>query len=102
MRVRFSNKARRDLAEIGAFIGQRSPYWASRFTKELAFACQAVGDMPKAFPVLPSRENSDIRKRAYKGYLIFYRIELDGVSILHIFNGARDYERVLFPEEEQP
>jgi plasmid stabilization system protein ParE len=99
MRVRFSDKAKRDLAEIGAFIRRQSPYWAARFTRELAFACRAIGDMPHAFPLLPEREATGIRKRAYKGYLIFYEVEPDGVSILHIFNGARDFERILFPDE---
>ncbi|MBB5518745.1 plasmid stabilization system protein ParE [Amphiplicatus metriothermophilus] len=30
--------------------------------------------------------------------MIFYRIEVDAVEILHVIHGARDYERILFPE----
>jgi toxin ParE1/3/4 len=102
MRVRFSDEAKQDLAEIGGFIRRRSPYWATRFTRELAYACRSLGDMPLAFPALPGHETSGIRKRIYKGYLIFYRVETDLISIVHIFNGARNYRPDLFPEDDQP
>jgi toxin ParE1/3/4 len=102
MRVRFSDEAKADLREIGAFIHRRSPYWSARFLRELTYACRSLADMPLRFPVLPGREESGIRRRVYKGYLIFYRVDPDVVSIIHIMNGARDYERVLFPEDEQP
>jgi toxin ParE1/3/4 len=102
MRVRYSDEAKADLREIGAFIRKQSPYWSARFLRELAYACKSLKDMPFRFSILPGRESSGIRRRVYKGYLIFYRVEEDSISILHIFNGARDYERILFPDDEQP
>jgi toxin ParE1/3/4 len=102
MRVRFSEEAKADLREIGAFIGKHSRYWSARFLRELTYACRNIADMPLRFPLVPDREESGIRRRVYKGYLIFYRVEGDVVSIIHIMNGARDFERVLFPDDEQP
>jgi toxin ParE1/3/4 len=102
MRVQFSDEAKNDLREIGAFIRKQSPHWSARFVRELAYACKALRDMPMRFPVLPELEKSRVRRRAYKGYLIFYRVDDGLVSIIHILNGARDYERVLFPDDEQP
>jgi len=102
MRVRYSDEAKADLKEIGAFIGRRSPFWSARFLRELSYACRSLADMPLRFPMIPDREGSGIRRRAYKGYLIFYRVDGDCVWIVHILNAARDYERVLFPDDEQP
>jgi plasmid stabilization system protein ParE len=31
-------------------------------------------------------------------YLIFYRVSDEGVEILHVLHGARDYEAILFPD----
>jgi toxin ParE1/3/4 len=101
MRVRYSEQAKADLREIGEFIGRGSRYWSARFLRELAYACRGLADMPLRFPVIPEREESGIRRRVYKGYLIFYRVEDDVVSIIHILNGARDHERILFPDDER-
>jgi toxin ParE1/3/4 len=102
MRVQYSEEAKADLREIGAFIGQRSRYWSKRFLRELTYACRSLAHMPLRYPIIPEREDSGIRRRVYKGYLIFYRVEAEVVSIIHILNGARDYERVLFPDDELP
>jgi toxin ParE1/3/4 len=102
MRVQYSDEAKADFREIGAFIRKQSPYWSARFLRELAFACKSLKDMPLRFQMLPGHEAAGIRRRVYKGYLIFYRVEEDSISIIHILNGARDHERVLFPDDEQP
>jgi len=54
--------------------------------------------MPRAYPILPHRRESQIRRKPYRNYLIFYRVRKDAVEILHVLHGARDYERLLFPK----
>jgi toxin ParE1/3/4 len=100
--VEFSAEAISDLEQIGQYISQESPYWASRFIQELIYACGTIADLPLGYPLYPDRETSGIRKKVYKRYLIFYRFEATEVSIIHILHGARDYERILFPDDEQP
>ena len=39
-----------------------------------------------------------IRRRPFGNYLIFYRIGIDAIEVVHILHGARDYEPLLFPE----
>jgi plasmid stabilization system protein ParE len=34
-----------------------------------------------------------------RGYLIFYRVEANEAQIPRVLHGARDYERVLFPDD---
>ncbi len=53
--------------------------------------------MPQGFPLLPRYEHHDICCR-FRDYVIFYRVEDDRISILHILRGARDHEALLFPE----
>lgn len=102
MRVQYSEEVKADLRDIGTFIGKRSRYWSTRFIRELTFACRGLAYMPLRYPLVPEKESSGVRRRVYKGYIIFYRVEGDVVSIIHILNGARDYERALFPDDEQP
>jgi toxin ParE1/3/4 len=58
-----------------------------------------VADNPLAFPLVPHHECRGIRRRVFRGYLIFYRTEADSVSIVRVLHGAQDYEAVLFGEE---
>ncbi len=41
-----------------------------------------------------------IRRRPYGNYLIFHRVAGNTIEILHVLHGARDYEAILFPEEQ--
>ena len=99
MKVALTEAALDDLFRIGQFINHDSPVRAKTFVRELYDRCRRLGGMPKAFPLLPGREHTGIRRRPYGNYLIFYWINGDTVEILHDLNGAQDYERVLFPDD---
>jgi toxin ParE1/3/4 len=98
MKVIITGPARKDLEAIGDWISTDNPVRARSFNRELVAAAKSLARYPRRFPVLPGREESDIRRRAYRSYLIFYRIEEKQVEVLRILNGARDYEALLFPE----
>ena len=99
MRVVFSHQAQAGLREIAFFIARDDKMRALSFVRELRTKAQDVGGMPRAFPLVPRYEHHGIRRRPFGNYLIFYRIEDDRVSIVHILHGARDYERLLFRDE---
>ncbi|MFF0950878.1 type II toxin-antitoxin system RelE/ParE family toxin [Rhizobium leguminosarum] len=48
--------------------------------------------------MVPRYEHTGIRRRPYGNYLIFYRVGEDRIEILHILNGAQDFESILFSE----
>ena len=52
--------------------------------------------MPRAFPLVPHRKNTDVRRRVHKNYLIFYRVGAEHVDVLRVVHGAQDYEPWLF------
>ncbi|SNT72100.1 type II toxin-antitoxin system RelE/ParE family toxin [Amphiplicatus metriothermophilus] len=98
MKVVVTDAAFDDLLRIGQAIAQDNPARAATFVEELQACCERLGHAPRAFPLLPGHEERGVRRRPYRDYMIFYRIEVDAVEILHVIHGARDYERILFPE----
>lgn len=69
------------------------------FVAELQDRCARLGFMPKAFPLIVGYEKFGIRRRPHGNYLIFYWVKKNTVEILHILNGAQDYESILFADE---
>jgi toxin ParE1/3/4 len=98
MRVVVSDHAKVGLRDIALFIARDSKTRARSFVRELQAKAREIGDMPRAFPLVPRYEHHGIRRRPYRDYLIFYRIEDDSVVIIHVLHGARDYEALLFLE----
>ena len=63
------------------------------------FGPTRLKDTRHAFPLVPHFEQQGIRRRVFRDYLIFYRVDPQVVVIIHILHGARDYERLLSSEE---
>jgi addiction module RelE/StbE family toxin len=98
MRVVLTETAKEDLFEIGAYIRSDNPARSISFVDELLDACFALADMPSAYPLVPRYEPRGIRRRVHGNYLIFYRVREELIEIIHVLNGARDYETLLFPD----
>lgn len=99
MRVVLTSEARDDLERIGDYIAQDNPTRARSFVNELIEKVRSIGDMPLAFPLVPRYAHLGIRRRVHGNYLIFYRTDENNIVIIHILQGARDTEALLFPEE---
>lgn len=99
MKVSFSREADEDLADIRAYISLDSPRRAASFTRELVHACLAIGEAPRAWPVVVGYERSGFRRKAYRQYLIFYRVQVDCVQIIRVVHGRRDVERLLASDD---
>jgi plasmid stabilization system protein ParE len=96
MRVVIAEAARQDLIEIGEFIRPHNPGRAASFVAELLQHCEALGDRPRTYPLVPRYEQHGVRRSVHRGYLVFYRINGEILEVLHVLNGARDYESLLF------
>lgn len=95
MRVVITNAAREDLTGIGEFIAVDSPRRAATFVDELLDRCEQLAELSSAFPLVQTFEARGVRRCRHRDYLIFYRIEQDVVSVLHILHGVVDYEERL-------
>lgn len=97
MNVEFTAEAEADLEEIADYIARDNPVRALSFVREIIERCSSLSKMPEAFPVVPRYQHLGIRRRVHGRYLIFYRVESNRITILHIVNGAMDVEALLFP-----
>ena len=97
MIVYLSAEAEHDLEAIGDYIARDNPGRAVTFIQELRSRCLELATLAESYPMVPRYEARGVRRRVHGAYLIFYRAETDRVVVIHILNGAMDYERILFP-----
>lgn len=98
MIVVFTDAAEADIEHIADYISHDNPGRAVTFVRELIDRCERLAQSPQAFPLVPRYAHAGVRRRPYRGYLIFYAVSDGRVEILHILNGVQDYEAILFPE----
>lgn len=99
MIVTYTGEAEADLERIGDYIALDSHSRAVTFVREITERCEKLANMPRAFPLVPRYEHTGVRRRPYGNYLIFYRAGEKQVEVLHIINGAQDYEAILFGDK---
>ena len=90
--------AEADLETITDYIARDNPMRTDSFVRELYQPCLEIGEMPEAWPVVPRYEQHGLRRRVHGRYLIFYRVGAGRITVLHILNGAMDFEAILFPD----
>jgi len=96
MRVVITAAAKADLLAIRRTIAADNPTRAVTFTEELLDRCQALADTPRAYPLVPRYERFGIRRCVHGDDLIFYRLQPEQIEVIHILQGARDIEALLF------
>lgn len=97
MIVALTAEAEADLESIGDYSARGDPRRAARFAAELIERCERLAQTPKGFPFLPGNENTGIRRRPYREYVILYRVGTDRIDVLHVLHGAQDDASILFP-----
>jgi toxin ParE1/3/4 len=100
MTVVFTYRAEADLEAIGDWIAQDNPSRAISFVQDIRRACLSLADTPRISPLVSGFEDRGIRRRTYRGYLIFHRLVGDVIEIMRIIHGARDYEAILSQSAE--
>lgn len=94
MKVVYSITPQLDFLGIHKHIFDRNPKRAFTFIEELEAHCASRGDMPLAFPIVFNQNGFAIRRRVYKHYLVFYRVEEPQVVILRAGHGAQDWAAI--------
>ncbi|MDE1146926.1 MAG: type II toxin-antitoxin system RelE/ParE family toxin [Azospirillaceae bacterium] len=95
MKVVIARAAAADLASIVDWIAEREPDRAIPFVVDLQGKCLALGEYPRAYPVVPRFAAQGIRRRVVGDYLIFYRVKKTEVEVLRVLHGARDFAVLL-------
>ena len=100
-RVVITEAAWSDIFEIGRLIKSDNPSRADTFVEELYHRCNSLGDFPESYVLIADARSRGIRRVIHGNYLIFFRITDIIVEVLHVLHGARDYEHLLFPDDER-
>jgi toxin ParE1/3/4 len=90
----FSPSSRDDLRDVLEYIAQDNPGAALRHVERLEQACWMLAENPQmgtsCEDLLPS-----LRAWSVGRYIIFFRPANDGIDVVRVIHGARDY-RTLF------
>ena len=96
MRVVITAAAKADLLAIRRTIETDNLSRAVSFVEELLDRCLTLADTPRAYPLVPRYERFGIRRCVHGNYLIFYRLQPEKIEVIHVLQGARDIEALLF------
>jgi toxin ParE1/3/4 len=88
-RVRWSPRSRRDLLEIGRFIGRDDPVAARRWVEQLRERARAAAAVPLAGRKTPEFDREDIREVLVRTYRIIYRVREGEIQVLTVLEGRR-------------
>ncbi len=88
--VHRSSRAEIDLIEIWGYIANDDPLAADRQLDRIDTACKMLAKNPQGGPC---REDLARGLRFYPvgNYLIFYTVGEDGIIVVRVLHGARDY-----------
>ncbi len=92
MRVVFTVRAQDRLAEIEAFVAERSPKKAAKLVEKLINKGESLDVMPRRGRVVPEIGSEDVRELIDDVYRIVYRVVGDElVEIITIFDARREH-----------
>ena len=100
-KILFTDAAKEDLREIAFHIAEisKDKELSKRFVRELRDNCKILETFPEggALPRDRILKSAGYRFLAYKDYLTFYMVDKENnlVHIMAIFNGKKDYMRVM-------
>ena len=99
-KLRWTEKASKNLQSIHEYIARDSKIYAGRFVKSLILATRKLEKLPQCGRIVPELESHGLREVIYGNYRIVYRYlrESKEVQVLAIVHGARDIRRVLREE----
>lgn len=95
----WSDKARSDLAQIGDYIAVDNPRAAERWVEKLIALVEKAAQVPMAGRVVPELRRTDLRERILRHYRVVYRLKKEGIEVVTIFEGHRQFPLDAVPEE---
>ncbi|MFB8792198.1 MAG: type II toxin-antitoxin system RelE/ParE family toxin [Potamolinea sp.] len=82
--------ASRDLNEIADYFAETNLEAGERFFREFNRKCQQLVSFPNSGKSY-AKVRTDLRGLPLEGYIIFYRVLDDGVEILRVVSGRRNF-----------
>ena len=92
-RVRTSVRAEADIHSIANWISQQSLTGATKWLDDLDARFTALADAPGS-GTDRSELRRGLRSSPFGNYLIFFKRTRDGIQIVRVIHGARDYRQI--------
>jgi plasmid stabilization system protein ParE len=89
VRLRWTERARRDLLEIGRFIARDKPGAARRWVARIEVRARQAAESPRAGRKVPELGREDLRELIERNYRIIYRIVGEEIHVLMVFESHR-------------
>lgn len=92
-RVVWTAAASFDLEEAAGYIARDSRYYAAAFVREIRAAARSLRTLSGRGRVVPELGQPDIRELLVRNYRLVYNVTPEGVYILALIHGARDFAK---------
>lgn len=93
--ILWSERARRDVLEIGDFIARDKPQAAAVWVGEILDAVERTALFPTSGRIVPEIDRSDIREIILENYRIVYQLGETVIVILTVFETHRLLDETL-------
>jgi plasmid stabilization system protein ParE len=93
--ILWSERARRDLLEIGDFIARDKPQAAAAWVGRILDAVQRTALFPTSGRIVPEIDRSDIREVILENHRIVYQLSETTITILTVFESHRLIDQTL-------
>ena len=89
MKLLWTERARRDLLDIGRFIARDNPRAARAWVERLRERAHKAAETPLAGRVVPERADKEVREVFVRNCRIVYRVFDNAIHVLTGFEGHR-------------
>ena len=89
--VKWSLPARNDLKQIYDYIAKDSKYYAKNVAQNLVQKTELLEEFPEMGRVVPEIGEDNVRELFLYSYRLIYEVAPDGIEILAIVHGRRDF-----------
>lgn len=87
--IHWAERAIADLVEIGDYIAEDNPEAARSWIERLRTKAESAAEAPLVGRRVPEIARDDIRETYLRSYRIVYRVNVDGITVLAVFEGRR-------------
>jgi toxin ParE1/3/4 len=95
-KIKWTNRALKDLNSIFDYIASDSLFYAERFTRSLINSTLKLEKMPKSGRIIPEFAQDNLREIIYHNYRIVYKIiNSETIDILSIIHSSRNFIDIL-------
>ena len=93
--VKWSRPARMDLKQIHDYIAEGSRYYAKKVVQTIVEKTEELMVFPEIGRIVPELDDPNIRELFVYSYRLIYEITPNGIEILAVIHGRRDFfERI--------